>query len=527
MATETASNYLTTSAAASGYQPLDGDLTSIAALATDAYGRSLLTTTSEANFKATVNLEIGVDVQAYDAELAAIAGLTSAADRLPYFTGLGTAALATFTTAGRNLLDDATNADQRTTLGLGTAATQNTGTSGATIPLLNAVNTFAGGQIFGFASTMATAETNTVSTNAGAGFGPLVRYIRDSASPAANDGLGGFQFLGRDDAAGEVTYADVLAQAITVTAGAVQGHLRFRTATGAATANRLVLQLGAQIGSPTGGDQGAGTLNAVTLYENGTSLAGKYARLGAANVLTGILSVNGAGANAPLCVKSDFSTYGDLNSGVRVETAAFATVGTLCEIASGEGAIRLCSGGAEIIRLRSAGPSYFGNQSFGLGTTSPDRRLHSEVDDATTNAVTQVARFTHTSSGTPANGIGVGIEFEVETAAANNEVGATIEAVAVDTTAASEDFDLVFKTMAAGAAAAERMRVKSTGTVLHGTAALATNATDGFVYVPTCAGTPTGVPTAFTGQAAIVVDSTNNKLYFYSGGTWRDSIGTI
>lgn len=42
MATETASNYLTTAAAASSYQPLDSDLTAIAALSTTTYGRSLL-----------------------------------------------------------------------------------------------------------------------------------------------------------------------------------------------------------------------------------------------------------------------------------------------------------------------------------------------------------------------------------------------------------------------------------------------------------------------------------------------------
>ena len=74
-----------------------------------------------------------------------------------------------------------------------------------------------------------------------------------------------------------------------------------------------------------------------------------------------------------------------------------------------------------------------------------------------------------------------------------------------------------------GANAVDYLNLDGNGNVTVGSNNVATNATNGFLYVPTCAGTPTGTPTAKTGFAPIVVNTTNNKLYFYSGGAWRDA----
>jgi hypothetical protein len=79
-------------------------------------GGNAATVTTNANLTGPVT-SVGNATTIADAELAAIAGLTSAADKGIQFTGSGTAATYDLTTAGKALLDDASTTAQRVTLG--------------------------------------------------------------------------------------------------------------------------------------------------------------------------------------------------------------------------------------------------------------------------------------------------------------------------------------------------------------------------------------------------------------------------
>lgn len=73
---------------------------------------------SAAAGRTSLGLVIGTDVQRYDPTLAAIAGLSPDTDDLIYFNGTDGASITTLTSFGRSLIDDVSATTARTTLGL-------------------------------------------------------------------------------------------------------------------------------------------------------------------------------------------------------------------------------------------------------------------------------------------------------------------------------------------------------------------------------------------------------------------------
>lgn len=115
IATQSAASVAITGGTIAGVAITGGTITGITDLAIADGGTGASTA---AGARANLGVAIGTDVQAYDAALQSISGLTTAADQMIYTTAADTYAVTGLTAAGRALLDDADAAAQRTTLGL-------------------------------------------------------------------------------------------------------------------------------------------------------------------------------------------------------------------------------------------------------------------------------------------------------------------------------------------------------------------------------------------------------------------------
>lgn len=140
-------------------QAYDADLAAIAAISTTAYGRGFLGLADNAAARSYLSLGPLAVQNTAPVAMGGTGATTAAAARTNLGLVIGTdvqaqdadlqaiAALAT-TTFGRDFLTLADNAAARSKLSLGTAAVFNTGVSGNTVPLLDGANTWSAQQVF-------------------------------------------------------------------------------------------------------------------------------------------------------------------------------------------------------------------------------------------------------------------------------------------------------------------------------------------------------------------------------------------
>ena len=141
--------------------------------------------------------------------------------------------------------------------------------------------------------------------------------------------------------------------------------------------------------------------------------------------------------------------------------------------------------------------TYAGN--LGVGIAAPTSNIH---QDAGTGTATYHQFTAGTTTGqTVTDGTLIGIDASGN-AIFNNQEAAYINFLSSNT---------------------QRARITALGSLVVGnnSSALATNATDGFLYISSSAGAPTGTPTTQTGSVPVHVDATNNAMYMYTNGAWR------
>jgi hypothetical protein len=113
-------------------------------------------------------------------------------------------------------------------------------------------------------------------TDAGAADWDGVLLDRASGSPSVNDILSSIAFRGRNASVLEdVNYARLRGEIVATGNGVEAGRLRFLTMVAGVETAILTAQSGIQIGTPAGGDKGAGTLNVQgEIYKAGVAIGG-------------------------------------------------------------------------------------------------------------------------------------------------------------------------------------------------------------------------------------------------------------
>ncbi len=277
---------------------------------------------SAVNARQNLGLVIGTNVQAQDAGLSSIAGLTTAANQSIYLTAADTYAPYSLTAAGRALLDDADAAAQRTTLGLGTLATQSGTFAGTHSGTSSGTNT--GDQTITLTGDVTGTGTGSFAATIGSGIISTAKIANDAVTyEKLQDTTGGNILLGRSTGTGgtvqEVTCtaagrallddADASAQRTTLGLGSLATQsgtftgTHSGTSSGTNTGDQTITLTGAVTGTGSGGF--ATTLSAgVVGTTNIASDAVTYDKIQdttATNILLGRVSSGGGTVQEIAC----------------------------------------------------------------------------------------------------------------------------------------------------------------------------------------------------------------------------------
>lgn len=168
-----------------------------------------------------------------------------------------------------------------------------TGTSGHKLPYLDAANTWSAQQTIALGAALGIAQIFS-STEPSAAAGPDAGNFRLSPSPLANDLLGRYIWYGNDSALNITAYSHIDIVLVDPADGAEDGRMSFATMINGADGYRF--HIGDGLYTTGAIDKGAGTVNAVTQYENGVALAAKYAPVLAGMPVGAVTAFAGAAA---------------------------------------------------------------------------------------------------------------------------------------------------------------------------------------------------------------------------------------
>lgn len=237
--------------------------------------------------------------------------------------------------------------------------------------------------------------------------------------------------------------------------------------------------------------------------------------------LTGSTSIAAIYMNTATPTASNYTIY---NSSTQLRLNMDSTTGALNFQLGGSAALTLRGASTGASPQFDFTPVNRTNQT--TGTNNPNFKF-TGASTSKTSGADPLQYFTWFTSNTLAYTAGstctlaASAAFEYITAGANVTAITTSAALYVPTKSLTATTTGVGLLIEAPTGATNNLAAKFTGgSVVMSGAALATTATSGYVYLTTCAGVPTGVPDVMTGTAAVQIDSTNNKMYIYSGGAW-------